>query len=169
MTSWQDKSAAGRLTPAGKDCPPDAATSEGRCIAVRANAAATYQQTGRYDKALPMPPKSPLGRQGGSGRRKAPRTAFRGSTGQIWAFGGKCGRVLAMLAKCREGITPFDCWPWHTRLGASVHVLRKAGLTVRTEREGDCNHARYFLMTAGHLVQPADGNGEAAQQWPETS
>ena len=88
------------------------------------------------------------------------RTTFCASTGRIWAFTGKRARVLEMLATMGQGVTQWDCLPWHTRLGASVHALREAGLVVRTEREGDYRHARYFLTTPGSLLIQAENSGE---------
>ena len=92
---------------------------------------------------------------------------FRASTGQIWAFKGKRGRVLEMLATMGQGLTQWDCLPWHTRLGASVHALREAGLAVRTEREGEYRHARYFLTTPGSLIIQAQNSGEPVNRHRE--
>jgi hypothetical protein len=66
-----------------------------------------------------------------------------------------------MLATRPEGLTQWDCLPWHTRLGASVHVMREAGLVIETEREGDYRHARYFLRTPGELLIKQGRNREA--------
>jgi hypothetical protein len=77
---------------------------------------------------------------------------FRSANGQHWCFHGKIGRVLHMLATLPQGITQWDTLPWHTRLGASVHALREAGLSIDTKREGECRHARYILRTLGYLL-----------------
>ena len=80
-----------------------------------------------------------------------PATAYRDPTGQIWRYSGKRARVLAMLATGR-GVTQWDCLPWHTRLGGTIHVLRCDGLAIETEREGEYRHARYWLRTPGAIV-----------------
>jgi hypothetical protein len=85
-------------------------------------------------------------------RHKSHRCSFRDSTGHLWGFDGKRGRVLAMLATMGQGVTQWDCLPWHTRLGASIHALREAGLEITTEREGEYRHARYRLATPGSLL-----------------
>ena len=131
------------MGPAEQTAPSVVGATEGASIASRANA-------------------KPLYAQGlGAGNNRAPRgeptslpalVTFRGSTGQLWGFAGKIGRVLHMLATMPQGVTQWDTLPWHTRLGASIHSLREAGLSIRTEREGDCRHARYFLLTPGRLT-----------------
>lgn len=89
------------------------------------------------------------------------KAAFRASTGLELRVNGKRALVLEMLASESQGITQWDCLPWHTRLGASIHALREAGLTIETRREGKWRHARYFLRTEGSLII-REGNGEAA-------
>ena len=103
---------------------------------------------------------SALERQG-SGKGAA--TAFRASTGAIWRYSGKRARVLAMLATSPTGLTQWDTLPWHTRLGGTIHVLRRDGLAIETVREGEYRHARYRLVTSGCLIkQPENRQGEAA-------
>lgn len=79
--------------------------------------------------------------------------AYRAPTGQIWRYTGKRGRVLAMLATRPAGLTQWDTLPWHTRLGGTIHALRRDGLAIDTEREGEYRHARYRLATPGSLIQ----------------
>lgn len=79
------------------------------------------------------------------------QTTFRASGGRIWAYRGKRARVLAMLATMAEGVTQWDCYPWHTRLAASVKVMRDDGIEIETTREGPYHHARYRLLTPGTL------------------
>jgi hypothetical protein len=67
-----------------------------------------------------------------------------------------------MLATQGQGLTQWDCWPWHTRLGASIHVFREAGLIIETRREGEFLHARYFLRTPGALIKQRD-NSESGE------
>jgi hypothetical protein len=52
-----------------------------------------------------------------------------------------------MLIVSPGGITQWDCLPWHTRLGSSIHAMRKDGLAITTELEGPYRHARYRLAT----------------------
>ena len=141
------------------ECPPVAGTTEGASIAVGANASVPYAPGAPAGKASQRAGKY----RENAGRREsggdAPRTAFRDSTGRIWAFTGKRGRVLALLATRGQGLTQWDCWPWHTRLGASIHVLREAGLAIDTLREGEYRHARYFLRTPGVLIEQAGSRG----------
>ena len=89
-------------------------------------------------------------------------TAYRGSTGRIWRYTGKRGRVLAMLATMPSGVTQWDTLPWHTRLGGTIHVMREDGLDITTELEGEYRHARYRLATPGSLYQQGK-NREGAQ------
>lgn len=150
-----------RAANAESECPPVAATTEGRSIALRADAVeAVYSKAGGAGKLGLDPRKSPVETRAMPVGGKGGKIVFQAATGQIWAFGGKRGRVLAMLATMRQGVTPWDCWPWHTRLGASVNVLRDAGLSIETVREGPCRHARYFLQTEGRLIKQAE-NREA--------
>lgn len=71
--------------------------------------------------------------------------------GRIWRYSGKRGRVLAMLAS-GQGVTQWCTLPWHTRLGGTIHALRKDGLAIETIREGEYRHARYWLRTPGKLI-----------------
>jgi hypothetical protein len=52
-----------------------------------------------------------------------------------------------------ESITQWSCLPWNTRLGGSIHTMRKDGLAIETVREGEFRHARYTLLTLGRLVE----------------
>lgn len=138
--------------PAENDAPPVAATTEGASNAVEAIARAAYYRNGRAGNRSITAQKRPV-RTAGQWKRPPCRIyAFRASTGQIWAFEGKKGRVLAMLATMPQGVTQWDCWPWHTRLGSSIHAMRRDGLQIDTVREGEFRHARYTLATPGALA-----------------
>ena len=134
--------------PAESKVPSAVTATEGTSIASRANAAPLYAQ------GLGAGNNSAIKRKRASLSAVA---AFRSSAGQLWGFEGKIGRVLHMLATMPQGVTQWDTLPWHTRLGASIHSLREAGLSIHTEREGDCRHARYFLLTPGRLTGPSGG------------
>ena len=88
--------------------------------------------------------------------------AFRAANGVTWTYRGKRARVLSMLAKRREGLTQHDTYPWHTRLGGTIHAMRRDGLTISTEIEGPYRHARYRLATLGCLLKQAK-NREGGQ------
>lgn len=77
---------------------------------------------------------------------------FRGNNGEVWKHRGKVGRVLELLANQASGVTQYNTYPWHTRLAASIEILRKSGLEIETKREGAFRHARYHLVTKGTLV-----------------
>ena len=81
-----------------------------------------------------------------------PIVRFRSSEGNIWAYRGKRARVLSMLANAPNGVTQHDTYPWHTRLGGTIHAMREDGLSIITELEGQSRHARYRLATAGSLI-----------------
>jgi len=87
--------------------------------------------------------------------------AFRAADGATFTYRGKRGRVLAMLARHQEGVTQHDTYPWHTRLGGTIHAMRQDGLTISTELEGRYRHARYRLAIVGSLIKQAE-NREAA-------
>jgi hypothetical protein len=89
----------------------------------------------------------------GTGHPKPSRTAYRASTGRIWRYTGKRARVLAMLATSGSGVTQWDTLPWHTRLGGTIHAMREDGLQIETVLEGEFRHARYWLRTAGQLIE----------------
>lgn len=138
----------GPIGPAESIAPSVVGATEGAGIAVGANAQPLYAQG------------LGAGNNSAKKRKRASLPAvvtFRGSAGQLWGFDGKIGRVLHMLATMPQGVTQWDTLPWHTRLGASIHSLREAGLSIRTQREGDCRHARYFLLTPGRLTGPSGG------------
>lgn len=77
---------------------------------------------------------------------------FRALTGRYWRYTGKRARVFNMLASGRS-ISQWDCLPWHTRLGATIHVMREDGLAIETVLEGGHRHARYTLRTVGNVVE----------------
>ena len=77
---------------------------------------------------------------------------FRSKEGNIWASRGKRARVLSMLVNAANGVTQYDTYPWHTRLGGTIHALRNDGLAITTELEGKFRHARYRLGTAGWVI-----------------
>lgn len=79
------------------------------------------------------------------------RVEFRALTGRYWAYGGKRGRVLRLLA-LGHTLTQHDTWPWLTRLGGTIHAMREDGLDVETVLEGEFRHARYRLLTPGLLT-----------------
>lgn len=87
-------------------------------------------------------------------RPRKDRTLFRTVAGEEWEHSGNAGRVLQLLASNPCGITQFTTYPWHTRLAASIQILRLSGLDIQTEREGPSRHARYILVTQGELVFP---------------
>lgn len=86
------------------------------------------------------------------------QAAFRASEGRTWRFRGKRARVVTMLATMSQGVTQWDCLPWHTRLGGTIHALRRDGLEISTELEGDYRHARYRLCTRGCLIKQAENS-----------
>lgn len=81
----------------------------------------------------------------GNWRADSAKTAYRDSDGRIWRYTGKRARVLDMLVERGEGVTQHDCYPWHTRLGGTIHAFREDGLAISTELEGPYRHARYRL------------------------
>lgn len=145
--------------PAANECPPVAGTTEGASIAVGANAPAPY------------PPGAPAGKPSQRARKYArntrargsggevPQTAYRASTGRIWHFSGKRARVVVMLVNAADGITQWDTLPWHTRLGGTVHALRRGGLEISAQIEGQDRHARYRLHTPSSLIIRAENSG----------
>jgi hypothetical protein len=138
---------------AATEKPPVARTTGGQPKAVGASGAQPFAHSGGSDKAV----EALSGHMGG-----IPRVAaYRAPTGRIWRYRGKRGRVLQLLATMRQGVTQWDTLPWHTRLGGTIHALRRDGLTITTEREGEFRHARYRLATPGCLIIQAE-NREAA-------
>ena len=85
-------------------------------------------------------------------RPQAQTVAYRDIGGREWRYTGKRARVLSMLATMRQGVTQWDCLPWHTRLGGTIHAMRRDGLEIATALEGEYRHARYHLCTAGTLL-----------------
>lgn len=142
------------------ECPPVARTTEGASIAVGANATEQYAREAPAGKASQRARKYGTNTHVGGSEGEVAKAVFRASTGRIWAFTRKRGRVLHMLATMGQGVTQWDCLPWHTRLGASIHAMREAGLAIDTVREGEYRHARYFLRTPGTLIiQPENSEG----------
>ncbi|MGD9664715.1 MAG: hypothetical protein AB7U34_05875 [Novosphingobium sp.] len=94
------------------------------------------------------------------GQDNSPDVAYRASTGRIWRYRGKRARVLTMLATSRQGVTQWDCLPWHTRLGGTIHAMRRDGLDISTQLEGDFRHARYHLHTPGSLIIQGENRGQ---------
>lgn len=137
-----------------KEKGPVAPTTGAQPKAVEANDVQPFAHSGRADKAA----KTMSGLVGKIGRV----TAFRASTGRIWRYTGKRWRVLAMLATMRRGVTQWDTLPWHTRLGGTIHALRRDGLAITTEIEGRYRHARYRLATPGCLLIQPDNRKAAA-------
>jgi hypothetical protein len=135
-----------------KKCSPDAPTTGELHAAVGATAMHLYAMEAETGKHRFDPPqttgKQAILRDGTEYRR----VTFRASGGRIWAYRGKRGRVLAMLATMPDGVTQWDCYPWHTRLAASVKVLRDDGIEIETTRERTFHHARYRLRTPGALL-----------------
>lgn len=86
---------------------------------------------------------------------------FRGDNGEVWKHRGKVGRVLELLANQARGVTQYTTYPWHTRLAASIEILRKSGLAIETKREGEFRHARYHLVTKGTVICSADEGMDA--------
>ena len=119
--------------------PPVAATTEGQPNTLEATGTTAFGQCGA------------------TGKRKmgGPFVGFRSAAGRTWHYEGKRARVLAMLASSPDGLTQWDTLPWHTRLGGTIHVFRKHGLSIETVLEGDYRHARYWLRTHGWLLKQA--------------
>lgn len=98
-------------------------------------------------KAGKKAPECPVGAFEGQRRVHAAKTAYRDSEGRFWRYRGKRARVLQMLVTMSQGVTQHDTYPWHTRLGGTIHALREDGLVISTELEGPYRHARYRLAT----------------------
>lgn len=90
----------------------------------------------------------------GKAAPEAHKAVYRARTGRIWRYSGKRARVVTMLCSCSQGLTQWDTLPWHTRLGGTIHALRRDGLEISTELEGEYRHARYRLCTPGELMKP---------------
>lgn len=139
--------------------PSVAATTKGSSIALGANAISQYAEGDATCNPSQAARRHGQNMRGRASAGTGSETVFRASTGLVWAFRGKKGRVLRMLATQAQGLTQWDCWPWHTRLGASIHVFREAGLIIETRREGEFRHARYFLRTPGALIIHSHDSG----------
>lgn len=132
---------------------PVAVTTGAQPIAVIANDVQPFAHLVDADKAI----RALMVREGSIARE----TAYCASTGRIWRYRGKRGRVLTLLATMQQGVTQWDTLPWHTRLGGTMHALRRDGSAITTEIEGRYGHARYRLATPGSLlIQPE--NSEVA-------
>lgn len=164
----------GRLKETG---PKDAATSKGpNAKAVEAIALAGGYTTPDGAGKPMSAPADDAGRAGGERGRSGGARARNGKAGvnaaqavycdpagRKWAYRGKRARVMVMLATSGTGLTQWDTLPWHTRLGGTIHALRRDGLVIDTEREGDYRHARYRLRTPGRLVTAANTDAAAPQ------
>jgi hypothetical protein len=64
--------------------------------------------------------------------------------------------VLVLLAEARDGITQWDTLPWHTRLCGTIHAMRRDGLEISTELEGEFRHARYRLCTPSKVIMQSE-------------
>jgi len=135
--------------------PPVAVTTEGQPNAVGANGSALFA----HSDAAGKPSGGALAACRKRRRVNLEATSFCASTGATWRYTGKRGRVLSMLATMPAGITQWDCLPWHTRLGGTIHALRRDGLVIDTDREGEYRHARYRLVTLGRLIKEAENRG----------
>lgn len=167
------------------DGPEDAATSKGPdAVAVRAIAlAGDYPKPADVRKEIPAANKIEAGNSAQSAHfahsararvvltksgGQFGRAELRSIDGRSWHYRGKRARVIEMLANMPQGVTQWDCWPWHTRLGGTIHALRCDGLEISTELEGDCRHARYRLCMAGCLIIQAENSGEPVNIHRET-
>lgn len=151
------------------DGPKDAVTSKGpNAMAVRAIAlAGDYPKAGLGRKENPDATKIEAGYSAPSAHlahsararvllpksdQQICRVELRSIDGRSWLYRGKRARVVEMLVSMPHGVTQWDCWPWHTRLGGTIHALRCDGLEISTELEGDYRHARYRLHTPACLI-----------------
>ena len=134
----------------GKEKPPGGATTEGQPETVEANG------------ITPIAHNRPKGNTRYRELAQANSVAFRASNGVLWHYKGKRARVLAMLATMPNGLTQWDTLPWHTRLGGTIHAMRRDGLGIDTQREGRYRHARYRLTTLGKLVRASGRKGGAS-------
>ena len=142
--------------PSDNECPPVAPTTEGLHSAVGANAMIQYANDADAGKPRFDPPLKAYQNTMPHDGKGIARIAFRASEGRLWAYRGKRARVLAMLATNDDGVTQWDCYPWHTRLAASVQVMRDDGIEIETTLEGPYRHARYRLRTPGTLTMQGD-------------
>ncbi len=91
--------AAYRRSVPAMENPPVAATTEGMHISLGVNARAPYLSGAIPATASVRPPEGQQRRKG----RKRRLITFCDSTGRVWGFDGKRGRVLAMLATMGQG------------------------------------------------------------------
>lgn len=157
------------MNDASNECPPVAPTTEGLHCAVGANAARHYAKDAEAGKHRFDPPERAATGFAPDDDAHDARVTFRASEGRIWAYRGKRARVLAMLAKDADGVTQWDCYPWHTRLAASVQVMREDGIEIETTLEGPYRHARYRLRTTGTLIIQGQNSDGGNFRQPEKS
>ena len=146
------------MTALDKQWPPTGRTAEGQPSLVEASGTPPFAHCGAAGK----PENAAVSACKGHGHPEAATVAYRAPTGRVWRYGGKRGQVLAMLATMPAGLTQWDTLPWHTRLGGTIHVLRRDGLAIDTEREGEYRHARYRLSTPGSLIIHSENSERAA-------
>lgn len=134
-----------------------AATPKPQAATVKATANSVYSKAKRNDNSEVQPlAGSPQrlrnGSQGWNHHKVAPRV-YHAPDGRKWRYRGKRACVVDMLTAASNGITQMDCLPWHTRLGGTIHALRKDGLEISTEIEGEFRHARYRLATRLSVIK----------------
>ena len=144
---------------------PVAATTKGPNIRLAANASHPYRSTppnGKPNLGKPFAHSArareagrntPIEAQDGQGVVQAAKVTCHDSAGRKWAYRGKRARVVELLATMPDGVTQWDTLPWHTRLGGTIHALRRDGLEISTELEGPCRHARYRLHSPVRLIE----------------
>lgn len=121
---------------------------------LEAIAASSYSETASAIK----PRESVLSTQRTTRRPSRLSVTFRATSGLEWRYKGKRARVVAMLAET-DSVTQWDTLPWHTRLGGTIHALRRDGLVIDTELVGEYRHARYRLRTPGTVIIHRDNSG----------
>lgn len=157
------------IAPSENDCPPAVGATGGQHTAVGANAMTRYANDADAGKPRFNPPLKAYQNTTPRDGTDVARIAFRASGGRLWAYRGKRARVLAMLATNGHGVTQWDCYPWHTRLAASVKVMRDDGIEIETTLEGPYRHARYRLRTPGTLIIQGQNTGGGNFWYPEKS
>lgn len=148
---------------------PVAPTTKGPSIHLEANANEPYAANGGTGKHFHSRPFSHSTRARAYCADKCPESVEKGvvgadraevtcrdTVGRKWAYRGKRARVVEMLATMPGGVTQWDTLPWHTRLGGTIHALRRDGLDISTELEGRDRHARYRLHSPVRLIEQTD-------------
>jgi hypothetical protein len=115
-------------------------------------AAPTTERGNKSNYMLAVKPYPNMASSGKVCRPRTGKTFFRAPTGELWVHSGNAAKVLRLLATHPGGITQFSTLPWHTRLAASIQILRLSGIAIETVREGPSRHARYYLLTRGELL-----------------